>query len=431
MLKQAVYGFCAVLLVVDTGYAQLNQVFGNVFNRILKDDLVLSTGEHAQHYFPAAAEAESRLTPALNTLITSNVASFPLTSTIAGVTWDISSGAPVSIKGSLGPIFAETAETLGKGRLNLGFNYSYLNLAKFRGVATEALRFAFTHQDNNDVLGDAITETDVIDLVLGMDANANLFAAFATAGITSNLDVGIAAPFIDLRIEGQARASLYGQTAGVDHKFKGGDLLNPQLSDVVSYQERATGLGDLAFRLKYHLLRNEKFNCAVLGDLRLPTGDEKEFLGSSKPTTRIAAIFSKKAGELTSHLNLAYEKRPANDDSDEFEFAVGFDQKVGDAVTFAVDLLGELDVNESEAIQFFPEPTKVITESLGGGFTRRREIELTNIPARTNDNTYNLAVGLRIAPSERFLLLGNLLAPLNDGGLRSSVVPTFGLTASF
>lgn len=104
----------SILTTVSPTLAQLDQVFSRVFKQVLEKDLILSPGEHARHYLDAAAEADSVLTRGLNALIASNVSSFPLTATVAGVTFDWSTGKPVSITQSLGPIFAETAETLGR-----------------------------------------------------------------------------------------------------------------------------------------------------------------------------------------------------------------------------------------------------------------------------------------------------------------------------
>jgi len=56
---------------------------------------------------------------------------------------------------------------------------------------------------------------------------------------------------------------------------------------------------------------------------------------------------------------------------------------------------------------------------------------LSNIPERNHDSTLNAAFGFRAAASERFLFLGNVLLPINDGGLRSTLTSTIGLTMSF
>jgi hypothetical protein len=43
----------------------------------------------------------------------------------------------------------------------------------------------------------------------------------------------------------------------------------------------------------------------------------------------------------------------------------------------------------------------------------------------------DLAMGIRFTPSEHLLLLGNIIVPLNDGGLRSNVAPTVGESVNF
>ena len=45
--------------------------------------------------------------------IGSSLSNFPLSSTVSGLTFDFSTGAPVATTASLGPIFAERAQTIG------------------------------------------------------------------------------------------------------------------------------------------------------------------------------------------------------------------------------------------------------------------------------------------------------------------------------
>jgi hypothetical protein len=426
--RTMVSGMMIFVLTTSTAFAQLDQLFKTqVFDRILRDELQRSPGSHAQHYFPAAEAANRALTPGLNALIASNVSSFPLTATIAGVTFDISAGRPVKITESLGPIFSETAETLGKGKLNAGFEYTYLNLAEFRGVSTEGVRFAFTHQDvdDNDVLGNIPFEADFTEVTLGMDVNASIYAWFATYGVLNDLDVGVAIPVVNVNISGEALSVINGPFAGSSHFF--GDLSNPLVNSRVSYQGSATGLGDIALRLKYNFVRGPEINLAGLLDVRLPTGDQSDFLGTGETSARFVFIGSRKLAQFTPHMNVAYDRRPANLDSDELEFTAGFDQKMAEGVTIAFDLLGEIDINRGEALKFFDKETATILQTQGQS-TIRRELDLTNIPQRDQDNTFNASLGLRIAASEKFLFLGNVLVPLNQGSLRSSIAPTIGLT---
>jgi len=427
----------AFLVLANTAHAQLNKVFENVFTNILDEQLLRSgsPGEHGMHFLEAANLANSSLSPALNSLIASNVSSFPLSSTSAGVTFDFSTGQPVSITESMGPIFAETGKTLGKGKFNFGVNYNYLSFAKFRGIDTEDIRFTFTHQDVTDdgTLGESRNESDTIDLILDMDVNANIFAVFATFGLTNNLDIGVAIPYINLSLRGVAQATVnsftYARADTAFHNF-GQDVRNPELQAISPYDESASGLGDVAIKLKYSFVRGADMDIAALMDVRVPTGKDADFLGTGKTNIRFAGIISKKIGDFTPHLNIGYDKRSADLDSDEFEFAVGFDQKIVSGLTFAFDILGQVDVNSDDAIVLFPGTITIIDRVESGQGQAVREIDLSNIPKRDNDNVYDASFGFRYAPSANVILLGNILVPLNNGGLRTTVAPTVGLTFS-
>jgi len=427
----------AMLAVTRPGYAQLNKVFADLFEQVLRKDLQLTFGAHSTHFVDAAAEANRVLTPGLNSLIASNISSFPLTSTIAGLTYDFSSGRPVPITGSLGPIFAETAETLGKGKLNVGFEFSHLSLNRFRGLPTRDIRFTFAHKDiveNGRPLGDDPFELDVIDLNLNLDVNANIYAFFATFGVTNNLDIGVAVPLVNVSLQGTAQAIVRGPASGTAHTFVGGTQANPNVVDRVSYDDNASGVGDVAVRLKYSFVRGVDLNLGALLDVRLPTGNEEDFLGTGETSTKLSLIASRKIAQFTPHLNLGYDRRSAKLDSDELEFTAGLDQKLAEGFTLAVDILGEIDVNSDEAIKFFPQETVTLADKLSAGspnITINRLEDLTSIPQRDNDNMLSASLGFRIAPSEKVLLLGNILIPMNDGGLRSSVAPTLGLTVNF
>lgn len=429
-----------LLLVLPCGsFAQLNKTFENIFNRVLRDDLRLSPGQHGTHFFQAADEANAALAPALNSLVASNVSSFPLSSTVAGVTFDFSSGQPVSITESLGPIFAEKAQTLGKGKLNIGFNFTNLNLARLRGLKTEDIRFTFAHQDltGEGGLGENPTENDVIDLFLNLDANANIFALYGTWGVTNNFDVSVAVPFVNLSLKGTASAVInsftFARLGRAFHSFNA-DQLNPDLIDQVPYDESVSGLGDVALRLKYGILAGGDVDLAALADIRLPTGEESDFLGTGKTNARFSWIMSRKVGNFVPHVNLGYDYRGADLDSDEFEFVLGFDNKIAKGVTFAADLLAEIDIQGDEAIDLAPGSRPIhdmFVTTTGDTAISARQVDLSNIADRNNDNTIDLALGFRIAPSENILFLANILVPLNDGGLRSTFAPTLGFAISF
>ncbi len=426
-----------VFLVFPTGasFAQLDQTFDRLFKAFLVTGFQLSPDEHGMHFIPASEQAIRELTPALNSLIAGKISSFPLSSTITIDYEPGASGAPVRVFGSLGPIFAESAKTLGQNRLYVGFNYTYLGLSRYRGLPTEDFRFTFTHEDvGAQGLGDRTGESDVVDLYLDLHLDANSYVVFATYGVTDRFDIGIALPVVNVNLEGRARGVVQSFTFAIpnqepQHQF-GDDPLNPVFEKEVAYQEKATGLGDLALRLKYHAVQSNLLHLAILLDLRLPTGDERNFLGTGKPTTKISGILSKKIGGGTTHLNIGYQRRDAELDSDELEVVLGFDQEVFKGFTIAGEFIGDIDLDADDAISLFPGSIEIVDQP-GDGSRSIRHIDLSNIPERENDNTFDLALGVRIAATEQFSLLSSMLVPLNHGGLKSTVTATVGMSVFF
>ena len=453
-LKVLVAFMLGFLFVIPQGNAQLNQIFSNLFDDILGENSALTpvpinipgvTVTHADHFKPAARAADSILVPALNNLITDNISSFPLSSTSVGIAFDFSTGRPVSIVESLGPIFAETGKTLGKGKLNFGMNYSALNLQRFRGIRTEDIRFTFAHQDVGPPgLGSIPTESDIMDVYLDLNVNANIFAFYATTGLTKNLDLNIALPVINIGIEGVARAEIHSfthtRTGRADHHFSDlGQEDQPDLDYENPYSEGAFGIGDMAVRLKYSMVRGKGVDVAALLDVRLPTGNEEDFLGTGASSVRLFGIISKKMGDFTPHVNVGYDYRRGDFQRDEFEFITGFDQKLLKGLTVAFDILGELNLNDANKLSFeySSEPIEITDqveytndqgETVVGLLPRT--IDQTNIPGNT-DNLFNAAFGLKFAPNENVILLGNMLLPLNDGGLRAKAAYTLGFAVSY
>jgi hypothetical protein len=442
--------FCFLLLGMGSARAQLNTVFSTVFNDILENKLTLSPGPHAHHFIPAANKANSELVPALNGLIAGDISSVPLSSTSAGVIFDFSTGQPVRVTESLGPIFAETAKPLGRGKFLVEASFTYLDLDRFRGLATNQMEFTFTHEDVTDAAGGSTpllgwnpNESDIINLVMDLHTRVGIYALFATYGVTNKMDISIAVPFINARIFGTAHATIqsytFAEVGQANHIF-GGTPQNPILTTDEPYDRTATGIGDIAVRLKYNLLSSADFDFATLLDVRLPTGKTENFLGSGKPTYRIWTVFSSRMGEVTPHLNLGYTAKPAKYQSDAVEFRAGVDTKLSSEVTLAVDVLGQIDVNPNEAIHLFPGSTEIVDHIevvrntspvvLVDSVASYRNIRLSNIPDQNNDNTYSASLGIRYAPSEAFIVFANVLIPMNTGGLRAEIAPTIGFSVT-
>ena len=447
---------CLVVLADGTAHAQLNTLFSDMFRTILGPASLQKAGgqaNHQNHFLHADTVANDQLVPALNSLIAGNVSAFPLSATGAGVIYEASAGLdpvtglPLPASTSLGPIFGETARPLGAGKLALEVSYTYLDLASFRGLPTAQMQFAFTHQEvpnrvtgkPDSVLGLNPNESDVITITTDLHARAQIAALSATYGVTKDLDVGVAVPFISITMSGTARAVISSYSFAVigyaNHYF-GGDSLHPVLETTYPYARTATGIGDVAFRSKYSIARGGSLDAAALLDLRFPTGKTEEFLGTGKITASIWGILSRRFGDVTPHLNVGYTRNPADFQSDLLQFRAGFDSKFSQSLTFALDFLGLIDLSTAKAIHLFPGTTTIYdhpgkfptTDSTG---VAPRQLANSNIPDSNSDNVFNAAIGVRYAPAERLVFVFNMLIPLNDKGLRAALAPTIGVSASF
>lgn len=439
MLRGFVAIFVMLILLISgniqsvQGQSLRDRIQG-IFAEVLELELAGSPGEHGEHFFPSNVATSSRTINTLSSLIGTNVASFPLSSTVAGLTFDFSSGIPVSTSTSLGPIFAERAPTLGQGRFNFGIFFSYLDFAKLRGTNVNDLRFSFTHQDvGAPGMGDSPNEFDSIDLFPNLDISASILSFNFTYGVTDRLDLGVAVPFVNVRVKSTpfARINSFTYVANdtANHSF-GDDPTQPVLtSNPAGLDDDATGVGDIALRAKYNFVRDRKVDFGALIEYRPATGDEENFLGSGHSHVKAMVIFSGTMGNFEPHINIAYNKKGGDIDRDELGIWVGYSQKVLEKLTLALDVAGEFEMGTKTQQLDFPQ--SVLVEGTPFGKSIFQNISLTNVQNFSRDNLVNASLGLKWNPRESLILSGNVFVPLNDGGLRADYIPTFGFEFNF
>jgi hypothetical protein len=440
----------ALLLVAFAGGAPvsparaetLSETVDAIFDDVLAVRLAGPGGtQHGQHFTLANVETNQAIQQAFTTLIGSNVSNFPLSSTVSGLTFDFSTGAPVATTTSLGPIFAERAQTIGRRRINVGANVSLLTFDRFRGVPTEELAFSFAHQNvpapgatDPGVLGDNENEFDILNMDLDMKASAQIYAFYATYGVTDRLDVNFAVPIIHARIEAEETATFDSFTMarnGTPNHFFGTNSLSFNQTLI----NTATGIGDVALRGKYRFYSTRGFDAAVLGDVRLATGDEENFLGTGETSVRAQAILSWAVGTgFNPHINTGFQFRGGETETNFYELVAGFDQKLTERLTFAMDFLGGYEVGDPEEDITFPEPVVGSGAHAGQpnplGQALTKVVDPTNIPDRV-DNLNNGAFGIKWSPRANLLVIANAIVSLNNGGIRDEVTPTFGLEYNF
>jgi outer membrane putative beta-barrel porin/alpha-amylase len=298
-------------------------------------EIVLQRGllgpPHVAHFSPLTNDPNNPvvgIVQSFNTQMATQFSTFPLGSSTGGLTYvfDESVGTFRRGSASFGPLFAERALTIGRRKLSAGFNYQRTSYDTFEGQDLDdgSIKFYLRHQDcchfedPANLAGFTLTpltgsdrlnppfKGDVIEAALSLKATTHTTAVFANYGVTDRWDIGLAVPFVRVNLDAQVRARiirLVTATAPDTHTFEYG---NPDATQTVQHSGRATGLGDIVLRTKYHFLRVAGGGLAAAVDLRLPTGDENELLGPGGTEAKFLLVASTERGGFGQHVNLGY-----------------------------------------------------------------------------------------------------------------------------
>ena len=163
---------------------------------------------------------------AFNSQIATQFATFPLGSSSGGMTYVFDGALGTLRRGSrsFGPSFAERALTIGRRKLNAGFNYQRTTYRQFEGqnLADGSVKFYLRHQDccgvvitpptfvfsatPNGTLLNPPFEGDFVEAALSLDATTNTTAFFANYGVSDRWDIGIALPVVRVDLNASVTA---------------------------------------------------------------------------------------------------------------------------------------------------------------------------------------------------------------------------------
>ena len=390
---------------------------------------------HAAH-FRSQAAAQGVLRQ-LNAGIATQISTFPIGSSSAGFTYTFDEGLGVYNRTteSLGPIFTERPLTAGKGKFTFGVNYQNATWDSFEGNSLGGgdLKLFLTHEDTNNNASplNLWFEGDLIRAALRLDVETKTAVAYANYGITERFDVSLAVPFqdvaltanIDLEVERVAT----GAASGI-HQFEGGAL-----QSTISKGGTASGIGDVLLRGKYNFLRGSQGSLAAFVDLRLPTGDEANLLGSGATQTRFSLVAGGGIGRFSPRGSLGYTHSSGGSEftgdlPNEIYYSAGFDLVLHPQVTVTADFIGRtlldaqtLGTRES-VFRYTTAPNNPTVFE-----TTRTELvsETGNLPLLLG------SAGIKINPAGRLLIVANVLFKLGDRGLQDDVTPTFGIGYTF
>jgi hypothetical protein len=393
--------------------------FGECGRPLCLDNSVNATNGHGNHFVPDIIANNGAILAFLTDAIAASAANLPLSATTSGVTFRFVGGLPVRTSSSLGPIFGERAQTLGKGRFVVGANMSGLNFTSLRGVPLNQIVLNFTHDDVDPPgLGNPLRENDILQVRLDLSVNLLVSTFFTTYGITDKIDVGIAVPVVHTGITGRSTGQFFPFGIPTSHFFAG-DSANPMLSAKAATFGFSTGIGDIALRTKWSLLDDERTAVAIMADARLPTGSDEDLTGAGHASLRGQFLASARLGNFAPHLNLGYALRGGRNDA--VLATGGFDQPLSDWATIAVDLITEWQVGES-SLQL---PSDVVILS-----PVTRHVTPTNIPD-IRDHRVNGSFGMKFRTPGGPIIVANALMPLRRGGLESRFVWTLGIDGNF
>jgi hypothetical protein len=195
----------------------------------------------------------------------------------------------------------------------------------------------------------------------------------------------------------------------------------------------ASGVGDVIFRIKGTALRRSSVGLALGADVRAPTGDEKDLLGSGAVGLKPYAALSAVIGRIAPHVNLAYQWNGKSelagdvktgsvaDLPNQILYVAGADVAVSRNMTLAFDFIGQ---RVTDSPRLF---TRTFTSSDPMAKVSFSDIGITT----ASFDQWNGAVGLKTNIAGSMLVNFNLAFPLNNAGLRGKVIPLIGLEYGF
>ena len=388
---------------------------------------------HGKHFIPSSQAENGSVIAFVIDAVGQSAANVPFGSTSGGETFKFVGGVPVATSTSAGPIFAERAATLGKGRLLVGVSHSGFHLSTLRGVDLQNIPLTFTHENVNFAgcdslyhdscakMGVPTLENDVINLRLALDIDVAVNSLYLTYGVTDRLDVGAVIPVVSTSLRGSSDAQVVPFGPPPVSHFFAGTPTNPVLTANRTVFGDATGLGDVALRVKAALSSGPRTSVAFLLDSRLPSGSTDDLLGAGSFEGRGVFIVTSRFSDLWAHANVGYLYRAGARQNDAVLGTFGMTQQIVPHVTLATDLISELQVGDSKLT--LPPPVHYDSPY-------QRVVYPTNIP-NTRDDIVNGSFGVKIMPRRELTIIANALFPLNRGGVRPNVIYTGGLEANF
>jgi hypothetical protein len=321
-----------------------------------------------------------------------NLATLPVTASSSAFVYRLNPalGTVERATQSFGPFFTERALTAGRHQASFGLTYQNLHFTALDGRSLRDGSLVTTANQFTD----ESAPFDVDQLTLNIDAS--VATLYGNVGISDRFDIGFAAPFVALRLDG-TRVNTYRGSAFTQATASG----------------RVNGIADVVLRAKYLLLDKTGAGVAAAGDVRLPTGSREDLLGTGSTSVKLSGIVSLEAGRASAHANGGVSVGGLATEID-YGTAVGY------AATTRLSLVGELVGRWIDAPGHIV-PVSAAHPRLVGVQT----IRLT--PASSSLQVITVVPGFKWNLTHTWVLAGNVSVPLTKGGLTAPYTPFIGL----
>jgi hypothetical protein len=319
---------------------------------------------------------------------------------------------------SLGTILTQRGETLGKHKLFASFTYQRFAFDSIDGVPL----------DNLQTVGKADFSgvTSYTQATSVIDFTVDQFTALGGFGLTNRTDLVVIVPF--------SRVSLATKSSGTQYNVSSANtLLSSYAVNEANLAGSASGLGDVAVNLKQNLVKGEKTSLAIAGEVRFPTGAEKNYLGTGAYGIKPYLVFSRR-GRLTPNVNIGYQwngrsalypdpttgknlRLPSS-----FSYSGGADYRVAKKFTLTGEFIGQYIFNGPRL-----KPSSIAVPASNG----QSQNLATVTPYNTTYTMNSAGVGFKVNPFKHLVVSASVLLKLDDAGLRSKYVPLVGAAYRF
>ena len=385
-----------------------------------------------------------------NNALVEQITTFPIGSSSGGFIYgfDPAVGTFTRSTRSFGPSYSERPLTSGRKTLSVGFSVQNVEYDRFDGTAVDGddIRFYYFHRDLVAACGSQYTtcappqltpeRSDVLETTVRLKIRNRTMLTTVTYGVTDRLDIGMTVPMVRTTLEARVDKQLLrlgtGSTPTV-HSFDGlGSSATTSTGGGTS-----SGLGDLRFQAKYNVLRRQTFAAAALVDVRVPSGDSRELLGTGALFTRVGGAVATGNRVVSLHANggatFASKNFETSDligePGDELNFAGGVDASVHPRVTLSGDLLGRRRMSGTWKMGVAPRTLRYVTST--GGTVQTQTVQEFQFVDYADRYLMQAVVGGKISAWRTMLLVGNVLLPVTDAGLRNKPALSLGVEYTF